>query len=237
LFDFLFKKTLVRYEKENEKELEDYRSLINLKHSVFASALDSYFDGYKITTEHKIESIEKLWNGMLEIREQASDCSVFYNIIHEKEYDSIFTTSNPKIKTLLDGVTNSNWQQILRIKSENEVNRVFLGEEIWALFEVYVIVSSRPIFLLVKGKEKKEIMSIKHDEHLKSFLDIVFTKEENEKFYQKDFEFLKEISMALEQKILLQMSKVISGEKASESNLERSRQIIEKLAELPSQRF
>jgi hypothetical protein len=80
-------------------------------------------------------------------------------------------------------------------------------------------------------------MSIKHDEHLKSFLDIVFTKEENEKFYQKDFEFLKEISMALEQKILLQMSKVISGEKASESNLERSRQIIEKLAELPSQRF
>ena len=82
IIEFLFQKYLQKYEQENEKELENYRSIIGLKHSTFDFALNSYIQGYQLTLQYKINSIKQLWEDILLMRESASSSRIFlHNVV------------------------------------------------------------------------------------------------------------------------------------------------------------
>jgi hypothetical protein len=115
--------------------------------------------------------------------------------------------------------------KILQIKENVEKSRPFLGEHIWSLFVIYTILIGRVSYLLIEGRNKNDIKSWDKDEHIQFILKKLYDDEEIESIFSKRTDSFDRVTGSfdratelLEQKILFEMLKIISGESAAESD-------------------
>lgn len=90
------------------------------------------------------------------------------------------------------------------------------------------------MFKLIEGRDKKNIVSWNKDEYLRLILEKAFTDEEKKWIFSpSSMNPLRPTIDLMEQKILFEMLKIISGELAAESDLANAR----KLQELTKQEW
>ena len=115
------------------------------------------------------------------------------------------------------------------IWSNVEKYRPFLGEQLWNLFHIYYIFVYRVVWKLIEGRDKKIIVSWNKDEYLHLILEKAFTDEERKWIFSppKNINPLRPTIDLMEQKILFEMLKIISGELAAENDLSKARKLQE----------
>lgn len=213
---------------EQEKKLELLRAEINHEHSVFTAILNSYSSSHKLSQSNRIQAVQTLWDKVLETRKIGEIPTFFFSILLVSEYNK------EKSVELLNSLSFDNSVgKIPQIKESVEKSRPFLGEYLWSLFVIYTILVGRVSFLLIEGKEKKDIKPWFEDKHIQSILKEIFDEKEINSIFQKPTDSLRslgsfgETTKLLEQKILFEMLKIISGELAAENDFSNAKKFQE----------
>ncbi|KAB2946419.1 MAG: hypothetical protein OI860_00135 (plasmid) [Candidatus Methanoperedens sp.] len=118
-------------------------------------------------------------------------------------------------------------KKILQIKENVEKSRPFLGEHLWSLFVIYTILVGRVSYSLIEGRNKNDIKSWHKDEHIQSILKEIYNDKERESIISRKIGSFEIATKLLEQKILFEMLKIISGESAAESDFSNAKRFHE----------
>lgn len=208
---------------KQEEKLEQLRAEITREHSIFTAILNSYSSSHHFSQSNRIKAVQSLWGSTLEIRKMGEIPSFFFEILLEHEYNTVYDNENimGNLNSLSFDNTIGKTYQIVEIA---EKSRPFLGEHLWSLFKLYTILVGRVSWLLMEGKNKRDIKSWHKDEHTQSIINEIFDEKEILGSFKKTTELL-------EQKILFEMFKIISGELAAESDLSKVSKLHKLIAE------
>lgn len=229
----IFTRMSTRWTAEESKKLEKLRTDINHENSIYHKILDSYSTEFKFTQPNRVKAIEKLWGKVLEVRKLGTLTDTFYEIILEKEFDSIY--ENKTVMKLIEPLSDSDtFEKIDIIVKDVEKCRPFLGEYLWTLFRTYTRIIGRSAYILTKGRDENNIIMWYKDEFMNSILNEVFTEKEKSSICSMELGSFREATEILERKILYEISKTIFGELASENNFERASQIQQLLSKKES---
>lgn len=216
----------IKWSREQEEKLEQLRAEITREHSIFTTILNSYSSGHQFSQSNRIKAVQTLWDNVLETRKLGEFPSLFFGVLLEREYNTVY--DNDKIMSGLNSLSFDNTiGKIPQIKESVEKYRPFLGEYLWSLFVVYTILVGRVSYLLIEGRDKKDIKSWHQDEYIQSILNKVFDEEERKFIISKKIGSFEEAARLLEQKILFEMFKITSGELAAESDLSKAKKLQE----------
>jgi hypothetical protein len=220
-------KLKIKWSGEQEEKLEKLRAEVTLEHSIFTSILNSYSSSHQLSQSNRIKAVQTLWDNVLETRKIGEIPSFFFGILSESEYNM-----DQSVKLLNSLSFDNSVGKIHQIRENVEKFRPFLGEHLWSLFVIYTILVGRISFLLIEGKKKRDIKSWHKDEHIQSILMEIFDEKERNSIFQKSDSLLSKGSFGdatklLEQKILFEMLKIISGELAAESDFSNAKKLQE----------
>lgn len=223
-FGYLFQKFLIKHEQDRDLTLESFRSNKANQNFIMSSAIESFYLRYNHIHEKRISAVEKIWCSMLQIRNSNTTVSAFYSLYTYRKDQNLYeliAKDSPLFK-LLKELPYEKIKSVNSLRKENEVFRIFVGEEIWNLFSTYVNLYSVATLSLIEGTKDQEIKPLQDDKHLKSILERVLTKEETEQLYSYTTDFFKNIATLIEVKILTDIDKLISGNIVSENAVEQS---------------
>ena len=211
----------IKWSREQEEKLEQLRAEITREHSIFTTILNSYSSGHQFSQSSRIKAVQTLWDNVLETRKLGEFPSLFFGVLLEREYNTVY--DNDTIMRGLNSLSFDNTVgKIPEINERVEKYRPFLGEHLWSLFVVYTVLVGRVSYLLIEGRDKKGIKSWHQDEYIQSILNKVFDEEERKSIISKKIGSFEKATGLLEQKILSEMFKITSGELAAESDLSKA---------------
>ena len=211
---------------EQAKKLEQLRAEITREHSIFTAILNSYSSSHHFSQSNRIKAVQTLWDSTLEIRRLGAAASFFFGTLVEHEYNTVY--NNAPMMSHLNSISFDNTSgKMPAILKSAEKSRPFLGEHLWSLFKIYTIIVGRVSWLLMDGKNKKDIKSWHKDEYIQSILNEIFDEKEMHSITSGIMVSFKVATELLEQKILFEMFKIISGELAAESNLSKAKKLQE----------
>jgi hypothetical protein len=160
-----------KWKHEYGKELELIKSKISSEHELYKSSLSQISSGYQFSQERRIKAIEVMWEYIVKLREFISPLHTFYSVLLPDEYDNVILKN-----TNTFGLENISDESINKVLSEmNEkinLQRPFLGENLWGLFFTYRAFICRSAFLFLKGRENHIIQPWYIDKGLINFLKI-----------------------------------------------------------------
>jgi len=197
-----------------------------------SSSLNNYFSlfstNYHKSQEKRIKSIEALWLNLLEFKKIIpSEGSFVYNILGEKEIEDYWTreTNNEFYiagqKSLLSINEADHWKTYYLYAELIDKERPFIGEKIWHFYELYLMFHGRIAVLLLHGRKDRKYKHWHHDDYLKQILETFLSKEEVLHIYNFKINSLKITSAFLEQKLLQEINKSLSGETLTETAIEQ----------------
>lgn len=223
----------IKWSKEQEEKLEQIRAEIDREHLIFTKVIDSYSSSHQFSQSNRIKAVEILWDNVLNLRNLGSFPPLFFDALYEMEYNQVYSNNimmsglnslsideaNEKMSTIIDNV---------------EKYRPFLGEQLWSIFRIYIILSIRPLYLLVKGRDAKNIKSWDDDEYIQTILNKTLTEEDRKSIpsYPKNMHPLRPTVELMEQKILFETLKIISGELAAENDFSKAKSLQDLLKQL-----
>jgi hypothetical protein len=220
----------IKWKMDQEKELEQLRANITRDHNMLNAAINSFSAGHHASDERRFCAIETMWKSMLELRSLFGSVIFFYDILLPTEYN------DPRTNKMVSDVINSKDKISNNYHSlRNDVvsYRPFLGEYLWILFSIYFIFISRTYHLFAKGVENKKIESWRNDKAIIRLLGTVLTEEDlsrNRLDSIDEFRLPDSASWILdlmELKILLETSRLISGEAVADISLNQMKRYYE----------
>lgn len=224
LFKLEADKYRIKWNREQKEILELSRAEITREQSIFAAVLNSHSSSHQFSQADRIEAVKVLWDNIVKLRDLTLFPEVLFDNFLENEYNQMY--NNKKIMSGLNSISSdiltdeTIWNSTVKY-------RPFLGEQLWNLFHIYYIFVNRVVFRLIEGRDKKNIMSWNKDEYLQLILEKAFTDEEKKWIFSppKNMNPIRPTIDLMEQKILFEMQKIISGELAAESDLTNSQKL------------
>lgn len=223
----------IKWSKEQEEKLEQIRAEIDREHLIFTKVLDSYSSSHQFSQSNRIKAVEILWDNVLNLRNLCSFPLLFFDALYEMEYNQVY--SNNIMMSGLNSLSIDDANEEMSTIIDNvEKYRPFLGEQLWSIFRIYIILSIRPLYLLVKGRDTKNIKSWDEDEYIQTILNKTLTEEDKKSIpsYPKNMHPLRPTVELMEQKILFETLKIISGELAAENDFSKAKSLQNLLKQL-----
>ena len=228
-------KLFLKWKSENEEKIEVLKGNITKNNSLLTNLLDIYSTSNQSIQEKRVNSIEILWNSILEIKSNTpSVISFIYDNLTEEERNKLFTSNiGYDFKTMLENLSMEDLEKKMQPVFEKvEKHRPFLENKLWLLFYFYYAFVMRSIFIILKGRDQRRIEHWNKDSGIKQYLEIALSKEEMEYISDVKFESYRTIKDLFEQKILNEMLKVTSGIKITEDSLEQIKKLERTLSAL-----
>ncbi|MCE2688084.1 MAG: hypothetical protein LW595_06040 [Rickettsiales bacterium] len=202
MIEFWFKTRMKAIDNKYSEKIEILKSGLSKEITHQAAVYSSFSEAQKAAMERKLLAIDKLWQTLIEFRENLPPTLYIMDILLEEEYQNILLNNPARI-------INENF--IKNFKNIDDV-RPYIGELMWYLFSSYRTIFLR-ISFLIKSAQGGDYDKIhwKKDSALISVIYSLLTKEEVQDFNNlktSNIEFLKK---KLESKIITEMHKVISG--------------------------
>ena len=213
-------KLKLKWSGEQEQKLEKLREEITRKQSIFTAILNSYSSSHQFSQTDRIKAVQTLWESTLETRKLGFTPSFIDATFFESEYNTLIDKGELKSLSIDNTIG-----KIPPIVESVEKSRPFLGEHLWSLFKIYTILVGRVSWLFIDGRNKKNLKSWHKDEYIQSFLNEIFDEKEIDFIKSKILGSFKAATELLEQKILFEMFKIISGELAAESDLSKAKKL------------
>ena len=215
----------LKWKQNYQKEIELIKANLNTNQEIIKATLSSYSTGHHYAQERRLKSIEALWESILKIRAYLSPLTTFYSVFLPDEYTTILEKEH--YNHLINMFSEEEVLKFSLSIEDIESQRPFIGEYMWGLFFAYRAFMLRMAMLFNTGVKKNDIQEWKNDTHL---ITILKTSIGEDEFNKLDLNVSINILYAIglfEQKILIEMNRNITGETASESNLQQAKRIIE----------
>ena len=161
--------------------------------------------------KRKLDSIEKLWRGVLSITNNCPGVLKFLDFVLVEEYQHV--VKNDLFRTLLKGVELSAIKSVLeKIIGDHEEVRPYVGEILWTQFNVYQTIVLRACFLVSRWNEDISNLNWRDDKMIHGLISSALGEADFLKFIELKYGHLGWIQQKLTEKILNNMNKIITGE-------------------------
>ena len=217
----------IRY--EYDERLERLKADLQREQSVQSVATASFIATHLSGHERRLAAIDELWRSVLRIRGEQPAAMLLAEILTPDEMTRVW--ENPKwVEALADLSLDR-----LMPSWANELERIrpFVGEYQWSLFYAYRMLVGRICVLFLEAKEGRGIFW-RDDPAIKNLLQLLLDAEEIRRVQDGAFGNLFLVRQLIEEKILAEAGRVISGQASAETGLEQARQIIDAATRLRS---
>jgi len=206
------------------KELEELKGDIKITSQIIQSSVDSSVHTRQGFITHQAEAIKQIWNEMITLRKKINPIIVTLDIAEtspaSKQMYEKNSSNIPGLKEL--NIINSS-KKFIEFHNKIEPHRVFIGEQIWNFVKNYYYFLVHIELLVRKGlSENKKLPDWYEDEEAKMIADSIIPDEREKLFSYKGNGHLQLTINAIEQKILNETYKVITGQEAVETTLQQS---------------
>jgi hypothetical protein len=233
---------IAKWSAEHNTKLEALRSDINRDHSTLTAVIESFSSGQQFSIKRKIEAIEVMWDGMKKMHQLVANAVVFYDVFIPNEYDD--ETAQGVVEDLRTNQTTI-LEKSSSLQKDVEKHRPFLGELLWNLFLAYDLYLMRLFILITENQsftrtEKGKTLPWFQDQFIIDLLKPIVPNDAPKKLFkgaQEIHPYMASWALSiLEQKILLEVDRTISGKAMSDETLSKINQISKAIEEIKKSR-
>jgi hypothetical protein len=236
--DRIYIRSNAKYEKEIEEikshysaDIEHLRAEISERRDLLNSLQNALSSGYTSSHERILESIQALWNKVVEIREFTTSFHFIYNILLPRHYENTPLSKFEKILPKMTGGKLAEHVQSLQKDIRNK--RPFVGEKLWGLYSIYFTFALRLAWKVIEERERGKVYDWNtdidgtRDTYLPEILKSALTDDEFKSIVEKDptCGVPERIMNALEIKMLNEMNELIFGKRLVSMSIEEQQRI------------
>ncbi|WP_339715794.1 hypothetical protein [Cyclobacterium amurskyense] len=228
LSKLLNEKIILSWKSKNDNRIEKIKGAINKNNSITSTLTQQVGQNFQKLQDKKITAIEKYWVNILSIKSAISPVvSLFYSIFSDEELTvEKINSGKSDFGKLLGEFSQYEFTENLT-KGSDEIAkfRPFLSENLWVLMHAYQGFIGRCVFLLVDGYQKNDIHHWKTDNGIKQIAMTVLNEKEFEYIISLKSHSFESMLQLLENKILAEVSKLISSKDFTINSLEELKTI------------
>lgn len=228
-YDVLLEQYKHELKAEHEIALERLRASNAENQAIQAVAMASFAEGHKAAHERRLAAIEMVWKEIVRLRKATPAATTLVDILVPQERQQFVT--NPRLRELVDSFSIEQMEKLF-LSDTAENARPFVGEFIYALFFAYRALSGRVAFFIKNGVEKGKVDNWFEDPGIRRLISAALTPEEIKQFDETKVRMFMWLRNLIEQKILGQANRIISGEEAGHLGLEQAQRIVDAAREL-----
>ena len=212
-----------------DTQFEQHRRNLQTEHELLlqrvqqaqAMVNNAFVEGQRATAERRVIAVDTIWRGITKLREE---CPPAVGLLDLYPPDRCDVTRIPEIKNFANETSLSSI--IKRIEDTDVKNiRPFIGEACYSLYSCYYALTGRIAYLLITDTPKGKVQPWYKDKMIRGLLSEVLTEEEIvelDSLIERQFNWTRDL---LEQKLLEQTSRIISGNTSAEEGLQQARNI------------
>ena len=209
-----FQMTFEKYRRDLETEHEAAMAAVAQLRNAASAA---FSEAQRVAAQRRIQAVENVWVGTLEVKQKRHAVIGMIDLFTPQQVQHLVDLG--AFQQLTETVNVDTLSPLLR---DNKVDpeRPFIGEKCYSLYYCYRAISSQAAFVIKDGVEKKEMSPWFEDEDIRSLLSATMDDEEFRKFNRLTSGKMRWYTDLIEQKILAEMHKVISGEISTKEGID-----------------
>ena len=201
-FNIKFEKYRRDLETEHEAAMAAVAQLRNAASTAFSEA-------QRVAALRRIQAVENVWAGTLEVKQKRHHIIDMVDVFTRRQVQDLVEMGT--LQQLTETVNIDTASRLLR-DNKVDADRPFIGEKCYSLYYCYRAISSQAAFIIKDGVETKEMSPWFEDEDIRSLLSATMDDDEIHKFNTLTSGKMRWYTGLIEQKILAEMNRVISGE-------------------------
>lgn len=223
---FFLERQLSRWRRDEQLVLETLRSELSGSRLLLEAATKSHSSGQDLLQQRRVAAVERLWLGVLQLRERFSTPVFFFGILLPSEYDSVFEKEGP-LADMISKITEETIQSAVEPTAQLESDRPQLGEALWLRFFIYRAFLARLAYLIVSGKNRRHIKDWREDGGVRQQLGHVLSKDALESLLStaSDVNSIHRAVNMVEALLLEEISLITSGRRSSFESFENAREL------------
>ena len=218
----------IKWKETSDSNIAKLQGELTKNNNSLNSLITLYAANYHQAQDRRIKAIEILWINLLQFKGFIPGSGhMVYNIFLEKEIEGYWTSENENKNFLaarnsfLEVNESEHIHKYYEFINLIEKERPFIGERIWLYYDIYKTFLGRIGILLIHGAKNRQFEHWHNDGLIKDLFENTLAKEEVKYIYSIKLSSLKITMAFLENKLLSEVNKTLSGETLSESALER----------------
>ena len=217
-------KIINSWDAKNQRELEILRNNQAETQLLLKDTISSISSSQSLLQTHRVESVDKLWRAVLDLKIHYSPVTLFFGMTKPAEYKTTLANSAmfAGLKTL-DNNYLINFQQDVELNVE--ILRPYLGETLWLYFFVYRAFLGRLALLVKRLSEGIETGDWRQDHGIQQHLKAIFDKDEFNTLMNSDPVEIYYTLNVLDSKVLKEISIILTGRKSSLESFENSKEL------------
>lgn len=228
IFYRLADKLNIKWKEVADRNIAKLQGEISKSNGTLTSLITLYGASHHQAQDRRIKAIEIIWAALMPFRDIIpAAANRIYNALTEEEIEDFWNRRtdnfmyNVHATFLQEFDFTNHFSEHLDSIAAVDSERPFVGEKIWLYFDLYRIFLSRIAVLSKLGTEKKKFEHWHKDLHLKQLFEQTLSKEEVEYIYSLKINSLKNTMALLENRLIQEIDKTLSGERFSETALDR----------------
>lgn len=218
-------KITMNWDHQHKTELELIKSNLQSNQEVIKLALSNLPSNNQKLLEKQLIAVEDLWKHILELREELSAIRMYLSTLMPDEYNR----RNEAYYELFSymPISQEKLNEYTKEYEELEVHRVYLGEVIWSLFSLYRAFILRLHIKFDEEKVKNAIQTWNSDAHLVNIVKIMIDSVQFNEIDLRSPGSLNKSIEKMENKILFEIEKIVTGSNSTERNYNEARRLME----------
>ena len=224
---------LATIQRDHEASLIAFKDQLEKQAQLQSSAFSSFAAAQQAAMNRRLDAAENLWNDLLSFRGSLPAVFDYMDILTEDEFPDAM--SNQRGRALFDKLSEEQLGSLVASHGirgimgqepdySAESVRPYVDEYLWAIFVTYKKIMFRVWFSLTRFKTQGGDYVFWHrDNYTRSLIAFVLTPDELADFDQTDFGKISDLRFTLEQKIVDELRRMISGETSGSDSLQQAR--------------
>ena len=213
---------------QNEASFLELKNVLDQRFTLYQAAQTSFAEGQKAAIERKLDSIEKLWNEILRLKNECPPMLGFIDLLSVEEYKD--ARNHEGFEELVTDCSTEKIVEYLKVR-DNPVEKVrpYIGEYLWSIFFAYRQLMGRIPWLLSLSLKDVDKAEWHKDNGIRQILEAVLSENELAKFESTRLGKISWLEQRLESKILAASQKMISGEELGAEALKQAELILQRV--------
>ncbi|BBH14163.1 hypothetical protein [Chromobacterium haemolyticum] len=206
---------------KSELSMKNNGSIESLKHEVakefsaISMAHKTLEGSIAISQQKKVESVEKLWSGIVALKNATPSAFTTVDILLEEEFDKFNCTKIKDAQTFKTGEIFGKLISLTNTDGTAELTRLHVGEKLWFLFFAYRALYLRLSFEISEGIKKNSLSPWYKTTGMRKMLENFFKQEDLDKMDAMELSKFSYLTTILEGNFLDEARRIVSGQDVS----------------------
>ena len=206
----------IKYEKYRRDLETEHEAAIAAVAQLRNAASMAFSEAQRVAAQRRIQAVENVWAGTLEVKQKRHAVIGMIDLFTPRQVQDLVDLG--AFQPLTETVDVDTASRLL-LDNKVEPERPFIGEKCYSLYYCYRGISSQAAFIIKAGVDAGEMSPWFYNDDIRSLLLATMDSDEIQKFDTLTSGKMRWYTDLIEQKILVEMNKVISGEMSTNEGI------------------